>query len=228
MKKRLKRILFALLLLMTAFLLYAFYSTRNSVDMTARQKIMKTIYPAIMWVSNLTRANTDILENDTATAPVSFYELKATAIDGSDVYFSSLKGRKIMLVNTASDCGYTDQYAELEKLYEQYKGELEIIAFPANDFKEQEKGSDADIATFCKKNYGVSFPIMSKSVVIQSANQNPVFKWLTDPSLNGWNSKQPSWNFSKYLINEKGQLINYFGTSISPLSKEIQAALQKK
>lgn len=226
MKKALK-ILFGLLLLSAVFILYAFYITRNSVDMTPRQKILKAMYPAVMWFTKLTKANADILENNSAQPAVSFYSLQAISIDGSRFDLASLKGKKILIVNTASDCGYTDQFDDLEKLYRQYKGILEIIAFPANDFKEQEKGSNDEIAAYCKKNYGVTFPIMAKSIVIISPGQNAVFQWLTEPSMNGWNSKAPSWNFSKYLINEKGQLTNYFGTSVSPLSKEVKAAIEK-
>ena len=96
-----------------------------------------------------------------------------------------------------------------------------VIGFPANDFKEQEKGTDAAIAEFCKKNYGITFPLAQKSVVIKSAEQNPVFQWLTDSTKNGWNSKPPGWNFSKYLVNEKGVLTNYFGSSVSPLGNDV-------
>jgi glutathione peroxidase len=225
---RLKKILLGLLLFVTAFLIDAFYITRNSVNMTTRQKLLKAAYPVVMWFSNLAKSPKAILNNDTAMPAVSFYSLTATIIDGIQFDFSTLKGKKIMLVNTASDCGFTDQYAELEKLYQQYKGQLEIIAFPANDFKEQEKGDNAAIATFCKKNYGVTFPIMSKTAVIKSSGQDLVFKWLTDPAANGWNSKAPSWNFCKYLVNEKGQLTHFFKTSISPLSEEVKAAIEKQ
>ena len=103
-----------------------------------------------------------------------------------------------------------------------------MIGFPANDFKEQEKGTDEEIMQFCKLNYGVTFPLMKKSVVIRSAGQNPVFQWLTDSAKNGWNNKYPSWNFSKYLVNENGILTNYFDPSVSPLGKEIREAIEKK
>jgi len=126
-----------------------------------------------------------------------------------------------LLVNTASDCGYTDQYAGLQKLSEKFEDKLVVIGFPANDFKQQEKGTDKEILEFCKANYGVSFPLMQKSSVLHSATQNPVYKWLTDSSLNGWNNKPPSWNFTKYVVDENGVLTNYFGPSISPLSKAV-------
>jgi glutathione peroxidase len=100
-----------------------------------------------------------------------------------------------------------------------------VLGFPSNDFKQQEKGTDAEIAEFCRQNFGVTFPLMQKSVVIKSENQNPVFQWLTDSSKNGWNDKQPSWNFSKYLVDENGALINFFGPSVSPLSSNLLKAV---
>jgi len=102
-----------------------------------------------------------------------------------------------------------------------------IIGFPANDFKEQEKGSDEEIAQFCKLNYGVDFPLAKKGTVIKGNNQQRVFQWLSDKSKNGWNDKQPSWNFSKYLINEQGILMNYFDPAISPLSGEVKKAITR-
>lgn len=156
---------------------------------------------------------------------VPFHTLSVLLSSGKDFSFEKLKGKKVLLVNTASDCGYTPQYTELQKLYQHSKEDLEIIAFPANDFKEQEKGSDEEIATFCSRNYGVSFPIAEKSVVVKDANQHPVFQWLTDRSKNGWNEKLPSWNFAKYLVNEEGVLTHYFEPAVSPLSEEVIKAV---
>ena len=130
-------------------------------------------------------------------------------------------------MNTASDCGYTAQYAELQKLYEANKGTLEVIGFPANDFKEQESGSDADIAQFCSVNFGVSFPLAKKSSVVKSAAQNNIFNWLSDAAKNGWNNQSPEWNFSKYLVNEEGVLTHYFPPAVSPLSAEVVAAIKQ-
>lgn len=223
-----KRTILALLLLTAVFMSYTFYTTRNSVNMTTRQKILKAAYPAIMWFSKIANGNKAIAENNSAQPQVDFYSLTANRIDGSSFNFSILKGKKVLLVNTASDCGYTNQYEELEKLYEQYKTRLEIIAFPANDFKEQEKGDDAAIESFCKKNYGVTFPLMSKSVVIKAPLQHPVFKWLSDPAYNGWNDRQPSWNFCKYLVDENGRLAGFFSNSISPLSPALISAIERK
>ena len=123
---------------------------------------------------------------------------------------------KILIVNTASDCGYTPQYTDLEKLYKEYKDKLIILGFPANDFGEQEKGSNEEIASFCQINYGVTFPLMQKSTVIKSAAQNEVFKWLSDKNKNGWNEQEPTWNFCKYLVDENGILVNVYNSSVSP------------
>lgn len=164
---------------------------------------------------------------DHALPAVSFYNLAAALNSSARLSFEELKGKKVLIVNTASNCGYTNQYAELQKLYEQHKEQLIVIAFPANDFKEQEKGSDEEIASFCKLNYGVAFPLAKKSTVIKSPGQNEVFQWLTDKSKNGWNDTEPSWNFSKYLVNEEGILTHYFDPSISPLSSEVTDAIKQ-
>ncbi|MBK7561114.1 MAG: glutathione peroxidase [Chitinophagaceae bacterium] len=195
--------------------------------MTYRQKMLKAVYPALMWFTKLTGKNTKELSNKDVIPPVSFYTLQGVLNNGDTVLFNSFRDKKVLLVNTASDCGYTNQYEDLQKLSEQYKDKLVVIGFPANDFKEQEKRADKDIAEFCKLNFGVTFPLMQKSIVIKSAQQNPVFQWLSDSTKNGWNKRYPSWNFSKYLVNEKGVLTNYFGSSVSPLSKEVVAAIME-
>jgi glutathione peroxidase len=226
--KRLKRFLLVIFILLLAFAGYVMYVNRNSKNMTVRQKILKAVYPALMWYTKLRGKNATELKNEQKQPPVSFYSLKATMNNGDTLDFASLKGKKIMLVNTASDCGYTDQYDALQKLSEEYKDKLVVIGFPANDFKQQEKGTDEEIAQFCKLNFGVSFPLMKKSVVKKEAEQNGVFKWLSDSSLNGWNNKPPSWNFAKYIVNEDGVLTNYFGSSISPMSSDVVEAINKK
>jgi len=196
--------------------------------MTVRQKILKSIYPVLMSVTRLFGSRSKIINNAKGIKPaLSFYTLNDVLISGEPFYFDVLRGKKVLLVNTASDCGYTNQYDELQKLYEQYKDKLVIIGFPSNDFKEQEKGSDEDILQFCKKNYGVDFLLMKKSSVIGYQHKNKVYQWLSDPAKNGWNSQQPTWNFSKYLVDENGTLINYFEPSISPLSREIKDTIEK-
>lgn len=218
--RKLKIALVVVLVFIIAFAVYVEVANRNSKNMTYRQKVLKAVYPVWMWWAKLTGKNTKELSG-TKQPPISFYSLKAALNNGDTLDFSSLHGKKVMLVNTASDCGYTNQYSDLQKLSEQYKGRLVVIGFPANDFKEQEKGTDDEIAKFCKANYGVTFPLAKKSVVIKTAQQNPVYQWLTDSSKNGWNEKQPSWNFTKYIVNENGVLTNYFGPSISPLSRDV-------
>lgn len=213
------------LLLLIAFVVYVFIINRNSKHMTLRQKVLKTVYPAFMWLSGRKAKS---FSNHQTQPSVSFYSLKPVLNNGIVYDLSQLKGKKILLVNTASDCGYTNQYDDLQKLYEQEKDKLVILGFPANDFKEQEKGSDEEIAQFCKLNFGVTFPLMKKSVVIKGAEQNEVFKWLSDSTLNGWSNKQPSWNFSKYLVSEEGALTNYFSPSVSPLSNEVLSAIHQK
>lgn len=195
--------------------------------MTIRQKILKAVYPLFTFWSKSTGRNVTELSNNSAKPVVPFYSLNDTLNNGTAFDFASLKGKKVLLVNTASDCGYTPQYTDLQKLYEQYGNKVTIIGFPANDFKEQEKGTDEQIAQFCKANFGVTFPLMKKSTVIKSQDQNAVYKWLTDAAQNGWNSKAPSWNFSKYLVNEEGVLINYFDPAVSPLSDEVINAIKK-
>jgi glutathione peroxidase len=153
--------------------------------------------------------------------------LQSEANSGTTFSFEQLKGKKVLLVNTASDCGYTGQYEELQQLHQRFQNKLVILGFPANDFKEQEKGSDAEIAEFCKINYGVTFPLMKKSTVVKGAAQNPVFRWLSDASQNGWNNQAPKWNFSKYLVDENGVLTNYFDPGVSPLSKEVTDTIEQ-
>jgi glutathione peroxidase len=226
--KRLKRFLLVIFILLLAFAGYVFYVNRNSKNMTLRQKVLKAIYPAWMWYAKMRGKNVTELRNEQKQPPVSFYTLKGMLNNGTVFDFSSLKGKKVMLVNTASDCGYTDQYEALQKLSEEYKDKLVVIGFPANDFKQQEKGSDEEIAQFCKLNFGVTFPLMKKSVVKKEPQQNEVFKWLTDSAKNGWNNKPPSWNFAKYIVNEEGVLTNYFGSSVSPVGTEVRKAIGDK
>jgi len=219
-----RKILYSLIITTIVFGLYIVYVNRNSKDMTLRQMFLKAVYPLFVWSQGKTAKQ---FGNEQAKSNVPFYDLKAVANNGSEFNFAQLKGKKVLLVNTASNCGYTPQYDDLQKLYEQYQNKLVILGFPANDFKEQEKGNDEDIAQFCKINFGVTFPLMKKSTVIKGAEQNPVFKWLSDSTQNGWSNKQPSWNFSKYLVNEEGQLVHYFDPAVSPLSKEVIDAINK-
>ena len=194
--------------------------------MSIRQSFLKAIYPVLMFYNKLVRKRSKVLKNERKAQPFqSFYNLSVQLNTGKELKFDSLKGKKILLVNTASDCGYTGQYDDLQKLYQDYSDRLMVIGFPANDFKQQEKGNDEEIAQFCKLNFGVTFPLAKKSPVIKGEDQQEVFRWLTDKTRNGWNNKQPSWNFSKYLVDEKGILTNYFDPAVSPLSEEVIGAV---
>lgn len=196
--------------------------------MTLRQTFLKSVYPVWMALNKLSKKRIKLLKNEkNIQPPESFYNLSTQLNNGSELKFNLLKGKKVLIVNTASDCVYTDQYDELQKLFEGHKDTLMIIGFPANDFKEQEKGNDEEIAQFCKINFGVTFPLAKKDSVIKGSHQQKVFQWLTDKSKNGWNNKQPSWNFSKYLINERGVLTHYFDSAISPMGDEISKAINE-
>lgn len=156
-----------------------------------------------------------------ARAAEDFYELSAKKINGEDFSFSELRGKKAMIVNTASKCGYTYQYGELQQLYENYGGEnFEIIGFPANNFGNQEPGTNEEIEDFCTENYGVSFQMMEK-ISVKGADMHPVYKWLTQKSLNGYADSEVMWNFQKYLINEDGTIHAVISTTVSPLSQDI-------
>jgi glutathione peroxidase len=196
-------------------------------EMTLRQRILKIVYPLVLKFGKLTSAQTRLVNSRGIPPPASFYDLKVQLNNGHDMSFHSLKGKKVLLVNTASNCGYTNQYAELQKLYENQKERLEVIGFPANDFKEQEKGTDEEIAQFCQVNFGVSFPLVRKSTVKKSPHQHPVFQWLSQKNKNGWNDKEPNWNFSKYLVDEAGVLTHFFDPAVSPLSKEVVQAVEQ-
>lgn len=149
------------------------------------------------------------------------YSFSVTDISGEQFNFSSLKGKKIMIVNTASECGYTPQYEQLEQLYEAFKNKnFVIIGFPANNFGAQEPGSNKEIASFCKKNYGVTFPMMSK-ISVKGEDQAPIYKYLTSKELNGVMDSEVKWNFQKYLIDEKGVLVKVYPSKTSPMDQEI-------
>ena len=195
--------------------------------MTARQKILKTFYPMMMWFTKSAGINNNARSNNEVVPLVPIYALKNQLTDGTQLDLKEYKGKKLLLVNTASDCGYTGQYEGLEKLYQNYKDKLVVIGFPANDFKEQEKGTDKNIAAFCKINYGVTFPIMKKSSVLKGPDQNILFQWLSSKEKNGWNEQAPGWNFCKYLVDEQGKLVNYFSSSVDPLNDEVKKAIEK-
>ncbi|MCB0657341.1 MAG: glutathione peroxidase, partial [Saprospiraceae bacterium] len=138
-----------------------------------------------------------------------FHSLKMESIDGQEVDFSQYKGKKVLIVNTASECGYTPQYAQLEELHQQYGDQVVVLGFPCNDFGGQEPGSEADIAKFCTKNYGVTFQMFTK-ITVKGPDKPALYDWLETKDKNGWNDQIPSWNFCKYLVDEEGKLIKYW------------------
>lgn len=156
------------------------------------------------------------------------YDFKVTDIDGKEFDLASLKGKKVMIVNTASKCGLTPQYEELEKLYETYKDQnFVIVGFPSNDFMSQEPGSNEEIKEFCTKNYGVSFPMMSK-IEVKGKEMHPLYQFLTEKSKNGYSDNSVKWNFQKYLISEEGKLVKVVAPGTKPLSEEITLWIQGK
>ncbi|MCI0448840.1 MAG: glutathione peroxidase [Chlorobi bacterium] len=150
---------------------------------------------------------------------------KIKSIDGAEVDFSQYKGKKVLIVNVASECGYTPQYEDLQKLYEANKDKLVILGFPANNFGGQEPGTNEEIKSFCQKNYGVTFPMFEK-ISVTGDEQHPLYKWLTNSELNGWNSQAPVWNFCKYLIDETGGLVKYYSMKVKPFDEEITSQLK--
>jgi glutathione peroxidase len=155
----------------------------------------------------------------------SVHQFKVPGLDGKTIDFSSFKGKKILIVNTASQCGYTPQYAELEKLYTQYKDKLVIVGFPANNFGQQEPGTNSEIKEFCTSKFNVSFPMAEKISVI-GKDIHPLYKWLTNKSENGVMDAQVRWNFTKFLLDEKGNLVAVFPSAVKPMSEEITKYLK--
>jgi len=151
----------------------------------------------------------------------SLYDFKTTTLDGQPFDFSSLKGKKVLVVNTASKCGHTPQYAQLEELYKKYGGEtFTIIGFPANNFLSQEPGTNSEIREFCTKNYGVTFPMMSK-ISVKGKDQDPIYKWLTSKEENGVMDAPVKWNFQKFMIDEKGHIVGMVEPGTSPMTDKI-------
>ncbi|HEY9007988.1 MAG TPA: glutathione peroxidase [Ohtaekwangia sp.] len=145
----------------------------------------------------------------------SIYDFKLKSLDGQDIDFSQYKGKNLLIVNTASKCGYTPQYADLEKLHEQYGDKVVVLGFPANNFLWQEPGTNAEIASFCQRNYGVTFQMFEK-VSVKGRDQHPLYRWLA-----GKAGKSPSWNFCKYLVDKSGNVVAFYGPKVDPLDNEI-------
>jgi glutathione peroxidase len=158
------------------------------------------------------------------TPPPSIYDFKLSTLDGRATTLAPYKGKKMLLVNVASECGYTPQYKNLEALHRQYGNKVTVIGFPANNFGGQEPGTAEEIQQFCTKNYGVTFPMMEK-ISVKGDDMHPLYKWLSNKDQNGTCDEAPKWNFSKYLVDENGKVIKFFGSKVDPLSPEITSLL---
>ena len=189
--------------LITIFLLSTLVSVSGIYIL--REKIFKV---------NETAPDDDILSSN------SFYSLSAVDIDGNLINFNKYKGKKLLIVNVASKCGYTHQYKDLQELHKKYNDKITILAFPSNNFGFQEPGSNDQIETFCEKNYGVEFQLFEKSNV-RGKKINDVYKWLSSIDENGWNDKSPRWNFFKYLVDVDGSLKAVYSSNTNPLDNEI-------
>ena len=153
-------------------------------------------------------------------AVTSIYSISVDDIHGRQTDLHQYKGKKLLIVNVASECGYTPQYDDLEKLYSEYKDKLVVLGFPSNDFGGQEPGTNSEIEQFCRSKYSIDFPLFSKIDVIGDT-AHPLYKWLSNEKQNGWNNQPPTWNFWKYLIDENGNLINYFSQNVHPFDEAI-------
>ena len=156
-----------------------------------------------------------------------FYDFKVKTLEGKDFDFATLKGKKVMVVNTASKCGFTPQYKDLEELYQKYQEDLIIIGFPANNFMSQEPGSAEEIRQFCTANYGVTFPMMAK-ISVKGGDMAPLYKWLTSKAKNGVMDSEVKWNFQKYLIDEKGNLVDVIYSKEKPTSDKVISWISSK
>lgn len=164
--------------------------------------------------------------NDQTMDTVRFHDLSIQSLDGkSTINFADFKGKKVLCVNVASECGYTYQYEGLEELHKKYGDKLVVIGFPCNQFGGQEPGAPEEIESFCKKNYGVSF-LMTEKIDVKGENQHAVYQWLTNKSQNGVDDYSIKWNFNKFMIDEDGKLIAYFGSAVKPMDEEITSLLK--
>jgi glutathione peroxidase len=187
---------------------------------------LATAATAVVFIAAKPATPTVMTETEATAAPASVYDFTVKSIDGKDVKLSQYKGKKLLIVNTASECGYTPQYKELEELYKKHGDKVTVLGFPANNFGGQEPGTEAQIATFCEKNYGVTFPLFSK-VSVKGIDTAPLFKFLADRTRNGAVSDAPTWNFCKYLVDEKGHVLKFYPSKVTPLSPELLADIMK-
>ena len=155
------------------------------------------------------------------------YDIKIKSIEGEDLSFEIYRGKWLLLVNVASQCGYTPQYEDLQRLHKEYGNKVTVLGFPANNFGGQEPGTHEEILGFCKKNYGVTFQLFEK-ISVTGGDQHPLYQWLSDADKNGWNDREPNWNFCKYLVNASGKLVKFYSSAVNPLSEDILKELSQE
>ncbi len=166
---------------------------------------------------------TEATTKTSTTTASDFYSFKMEALDGKIIDFSKYKGKKVLLVNTASECGYTPQYTDLQKLHETHGNDIVILGFPANNFGGQEPGSNEEIAAFCQKNYGVTFQLFDK-ISVAGDDKHPLYTWLAQ---NAPNNEEPNWNFCKYLVDENGKVLGFYSSKVKPMGEEILSAIKR-
>lgn len=192
-----------------------------------KKRIMLFLSVFLLWSTN-SQCQSSKNKAKATMGKQTIYQFKVKDLEGKVFDFAKLKGKKVLIVNTASKCGLTPQYKDLEAIYEKYKGDnFVIVGFPANNFGKQEPGTNAEITTFCQRNYGVTFPMMSK-ISVKGEDMDAVYKFLTQKSKNGLQDSEVEWNFQKYLINEKGELEKVIAPQVLPTDEEIVSWIKKK
>ncbi|MEO1259035.1 MAG: glutathione peroxidase [Bacteroidota bacterium] len=188
------------------------------------KKLFSVIFKALFIIVCFTQDKINAQPTD-AMSTDSFYDFKISALTGDEtIDFSQYKGKKVVLLNVASRCGYTPQYADWEAFYKSHGDQVVVLGFPANNFMGQEPGTNEEIASFCQKNYGVTFPMFEK-ISVKGKDQHPLYQWLSQKEKNGWNDKAPSWNFCKYVVDENGELTHFFKSGVKPDDAEFKVAV---
>jgi len=185
-----------------------------------KSKIILTAI-VVMGLASMLAAKLSGNQSPKGAVPNSLYDIKMKTLDGKEIDFGQYRGKKLLIVNTASKCGKTPQYAGLEKLHEQYQGKVTVLGFPANNFLWQEPGSNAEIAEFCERNYGVKFQMFEK-ISVKGSDQHPLYQWLQAKT-----GHKPDWNFAKYLVNEDGTQVTFFKSSVQPLDNQLVGLILK-
>lgn len=190
--------------------------------------IMKYLFTSIMvmfFFSSCFNQTRNHSKPSDASASSSIYQFSLPILEtGETIDFSQYKGKKLVLINVASKCGYTPQYADWEAFHKKHGDKIVVLGFPANNFMGQEPGTNQEIAEFCQRNYGVSFQMFEK-ISVKGADQHPLYQWLSNKDKNGWNDKEPSWNFCKYVLDENGHLTHFFASGVKPEDAEFKKAV---